>query len=182
MSRARDDRMSESTLGNLVADSLLSTASPAQLSGAEIGMVNPGGLRAETTSLTGAVHSSARAAMAAERCRHRAEPPVPRPRPVEECQLHLRRHPAGGRPHHEHRGERCTDRPGEVYRIGTFTSSREAATTSGHSRPEPTRTTRVSSTGAPGSATSPLTARCRRASPAAGRSSTDVPMTTLQRG
>jgi 5'-nucleotidase len=44
---ARDDRMSESTLGNLVADSLLSTLSPAQLGGAEIGVVNPGGLRAE---------------------------------------------------------------------------------------------------------------------------------------
>lgn len=39
--------MSESTLGNLVADSLLSTLSPAQLGGAEIGVVNPGGLRAE---------------------------------------------------------------------------------------------------------------------------------------
>ncbi|WP_158865747.1 ExeM/NucH family extracellular endonuclease [Leifsonia sp. AG29] len=44
---ARDDRMSESTLGNLVADSLLSTLSPADLGGAEIGVVNPGGLRAE---------------------------------------------------------------------------------------------------------------------------------------
>lgn len=47
LSGARDDRMSESTLGNLVADSLLSTLSPAQLGGAEIGVVNPGGLRAE---------------------------------------------------------------------------------------------------------------------------------------
>lgn len=44
---ARDDRSSESTLGNLVADSLLSTLSPAELGGAEIGVVNPGGLRAE---------------------------------------------------------------------------------------------------------------------------------------
>lgn len=44
---ARDDRMSESTLGNLVADSLVSTLSPAELGGAEIGVVNPGGLRAE---------------------------------------------------------------------------------------------------------------------------------------
>ncbi|NEN05658.1 ExeM/NucH family extracellular endonuclease [Diaminobutyricibacter tongyongensis] len=44
---ARDDRMSESTLGNLVADSLLTTLSPADLGGAEIGVVNPGGLRAE---------------------------------------------------------------------------------------------------------------------------------------
>jgi 5'-nucleotidase len=44
---ARDDRMSESTLGNLVADSLLSTLSPSELGGAEIGVVNPGGLRAD---------------------------------------------------------------------------------------------------------------------------------------
>ncbi|WP_426518328.1 ExeM/NucH family extracellular endonuclease [Diaminobutyricibacter sp. McL0618] len=44
---ARDDRMSESTLGNLVADSLLTTLSPAELGGAEIGVVNPGGLRAD---------------------------------------------------------------------------------------------------------------------------------------
>ncbi|MGN7797852.1 ExeM/NucH family extracellular endonuclease [Leifsonia sp. 22587] len=44
---ARDDRMSESTLGNLVADSLLSTLSSQELGGAEIGVVNPGGLRAE---------------------------------------------------------------------------------------------------------------------------------------
>lgn len=43
----RDDRMSESTLGNLVADSLLSTLAPADQGGAEIGVVNPGGLRAE---------------------------------------------------------------------------------------------------------------------------------------
>ncbi len=43
----RDDRASESALGNLVADSLLSTLSPATLGGAEIGVVNPGGLRAE---------------------------------------------------------------------------------------------------------------------------------------
>ncbi|WP_348788755.1 ExeM/NucH family extracellular endonuclease [Leifsonia sp. NPDC080035] len=44
---ARDDRMSESTLGNLVADSLLSTLSPSDKGGAEIGVVNPGGLRSE---------------------------------------------------------------------------------------------------------------------------------------
>ncbi|HEY2556986.1 MAG TPA: ExeM/NucH family extracellular endonuclease, partial [Diaminobutyricibacter sp.] len=44
---ARDDRMSESTLGNLVADSLLTTLSPTELGGAEIGVVNPGGLRAD---------------------------------------------------------------------------------------------------------------------------------------
>ncbi|MBT1163837.1 bifunctional metallophosphatase/5'-nucleotidase [Bifidobacterium felsineum] len=43
----RDDRGSESTLGNLVADSLLSSLSSADRGGAEIGVVNPGGLRAE---------------------------------------------------------------------------------------------------------------------------------------
>ncbi|WAP51695.1 ExeM/NucH family extracellular endonuclease [Arthrobacter sp. ATA002] len=43
----RDDRGSESTLGNLVADSLLSTLSTPERGGAEIGVTNPGGLRAE---------------------------------------------------------------------------------------------------------------------------------------
>ncbi|MCS5734763.1 ExeM/NucH family extracellular endonuclease [Herbiconiux daphne] len=43
----RDDRASESTLGNLVADSLVDTLSAADRGGAEIGVVNPGGLRAE---------------------------------------------------------------------------------------------------------------------------------------
>ncbi|MCC9198374.1 ExeM/NucH family extracellular endonuclease [Arthrobacter sp. zg-Y820] len=43
----RDDRSAESTLGNLVADSLLSTLSTADRGGAEIGVTNPGGLRAE---------------------------------------------------------------------------------------------------------------------------------------
>ncbi|NUT71889.1 ExeM/NucH family extracellular endonuclease [Pseudarthrobacter sp. C4D7] len=43
----RDDRGSESTLGNLVADSLLSSLQPAELGGAEIGVVNAGGLRNE---------------------------------------------------------------------------------------------------------------------------------------
>ncbi|WP_336716186.1 bifunctional metallophosphatase/5'-nucleotidase [Arthrobacter sp. USHLN218] len=43
----RDDRASESTLGNLVADSLVDTLSPEELGGAEIGVVNPGGLRSE---------------------------------------------------------------------------------------------------------------------------------------
>jgi 5'-nucleotidase len=43
----RDDRASQSTLGGLVADSLLDTLKPAELGGAEIGVVNPGGLRAE---------------------------------------------------------------------------------------------------------------------------------------
>lgn len=43
----RDDRSKESTLGNLVANSLLETLSPADRGGAEIGVVNPGGLRSE---------------------------------------------------------------------------------------------------------------------------------------
>ncbi len=43
----RDDRASESTLGNLVADSLLATLSDPARGGADIGVVNPGGLRAE---------------------------------------------------------------------------------------------------------------------------------------
>lgn len=44
---ARDDRGSESTLGNLVADALVDKLAPAAAGGAEIGVVNPGGLRAE---------------------------------------------------------------------------------------------------------------------------------------
>ncbi|MFC4398029.1 ExeM/NucH family extracellular endonuclease [Arthrobacter sedimenti] len=43
----RDDRGSESTLGNLVADSLLDSLKSADLGGAEIGVVNAGGLRNE---------------------------------------------------------------------------------------------------------------------------------------
>lgn len=43
----RDDRSSESTLGNLVADSLVDTLKAPELGGAEIGVVNPGGLRNE---------------------------------------------------------------------------------------------------------------------------------------
>jgi len=43
----RDDRSSESTLGNLVADSLVASLSDPNLGGAEIGVVNPGGLRSE---------------------------------------------------------------------------------------------------------------------------------------
>lgn len=43
----RDDRSKESTLGNLVADSLLDTLSSEERGGAQIGVVNPGGLRAE---------------------------------------------------------------------------------------------------------------------------------------
>jgi len=46
-STGRDDRASESTLGNLVADSLLATLSDPARGGADIGVVNPGGLRNE---------------------------------------------------------------------------------------------------------------------------------------
>lgn len=44
---ARDDRGSQSALGNLVADALVETLRPERLGGAEIGVTNPGGLRAE---------------------------------------------------------------------------------------------------------------------------------------
>lgn len=44
---SRDDRSSESTLGNLVADSLVDSLKAPELGGAEIGVVNPGGLRNE---------------------------------------------------------------------------------------------------------------------------------------
>ena len=43
----RDDRASESTLGDLVANALLDTLDDPQYGSATIGMVNPGGLRAE---------------------------------------------------------------------------------------------------------------------------------------
>ncbi len=43
----RDDRASESTLGNLVADSLVDAMKAPELGAAEIGVVNPGGLRNE---------------------------------------------------------------------------------------------------------------------------------------
>ena len=43
----RDDRASESALGDLVANALRDTLAPADLGGAQIGVVNPGGLRAE---------------------------------------------------------------------------------------------------------------------------------------
>ncbi|WP_324649370.1 ExeM/NucH family extracellular endonuclease [Georgenia sp. H159] len=46
-SLVRDDRGSESTLGNLVADALVAELSAENFGGAEIGVVNPGGLRAE---------------------------------------------------------------------------------------------------------------------------------------
>lgn len=43
----RDDRSKESTLGNLVANALLDTLDAPERGGADIGVVNPGGLRAE---------------------------------------------------------------------------------------------------------------------------------------
>ncbi|TPW77616.1 ExeM/NucH family extracellular endonuclease [Schumannella soli] len=43
----RDDRASESALGNLVADSLVASLKSADRGGATIGVVNPGGLRAD---------------------------------------------------------------------------------------------------------------------------------------
>ncbi|WP_394251335.1 ExeM/NucH family extracellular endonuclease [Arthrobacter pityocampae] len=43
----RDDRTNESTLGNLVADSLRASLAPIERGGAQIGVVNPGGLRNE---------------------------------------------------------------------------------------------------------------------------------------
>ncbi len=43
----RDDRSKESTLGNLVANSLVSSLSSTERGAAEIGVVNPGGLRDE---------------------------------------------------------------------------------------------------------------------------------------
>ena len=43
----RDDRSKESALGDLVANALRDTLAPAALGGAQIGVVNPGGLRAE---------------------------------------------------------------------------------------------------------------------------------------
>lgn len=43
----RDNRAGQSTLGNLVADSLVSSLKDPSAGGAQIGVVNPGGLRAE---------------------------------------------------------------------------------------------------------------------------------------
>ncbi|RIJ71381.1 multifunctional nuclease/2',3'-cyclic-nucleotide 2'-phosphodiesterase/5'-nucleotidase/3'-nucleotidase [Nakamurella silvestris] len=43
----RDDRAAESALGNKVADALLDALAPANTGGAQIGIMNPGGLRAD---------------------------------------------------------------------------------------------------------------------------------------
>ncbi|MCU1389385.1 MAG: multifunctional nuclease/2,3-cyclic-nucleotide, partial [Ilumatobacteraceae bacterium] len=45
-----EDRGKESTLGNLVANALVATLSPADKGGATIGVVNPGGLRADLSN------------------------------------------------------------------------------------------------------------------------------------
>jgi len=55
---ARDNRAKPSTMGTLVADSLLATLSNSDRGGAEIGIVNPGGLRAELNYAKSGVESS----------------------------------------------------------------------------------------------------------------------------
>ncbi|MCX6502799.1 MAG: ExeM/NucH family extracellular endonuclease [Microbacterium sp.] len=45
--QGRDNRAAQSTLGNLVADSLVASLSAPERGGAQIGLVNPGGLRAD---------------------------------------------------------------------------------------------------------------------------------------
>lgn len=58
---ARDDRASESTLSNLIADALLDTLDDPKYGGAEIGVVNPGGVRAELLMSAGATVTVAEA-------------------------------------------------------------------------------------------------------------------------
>ncbi|MGC3994965.1 MAG: 5'-nucleotidase C-terminal domain-containing protein [Propionicimonas sp.] len=53
----RDDRSKESAMGNLVADALLKTLKPAASGGAQIALVNPGGLRAELLYTPGATET-----------------------------------------------------------------------------------------------------------------------------
>ncbi|RIJ78528.1 multifunctional nuclease/2',3'-cyclic-nucleotide 2'-phosphodiesterase/5'-nucleotidase/3'-nucleotidase [Nakamurella silvestris] len=60
----RDDRGSESTLGNKVADALLDTLDDPTLGGAQIGVVNPGGLRAELFDTQAKFGASAVASLA----------------------------------------------------------------------------------------------------------------------
>ncbi len=57
----RDDRSKESALGNLVADSLVSSLASPERGGATIGVVNPGGLRAELLKGTDGVITYAEA-------------------------------------------------------------------------------------------------------------------------
>jgi 5'-nucleotidase len=47
-----EDRAAESTLGNLVADALVDALADPEVGGAEIGVVNPGGIRADLTYAT----------------------------------------------------------------------------------------------------------------------------------
>ena len=56
----RDDRSKESALGGLVANALRDTLSDPLMGGAQIGVVNPGGLRAELFSAPDGVSRSAR--------------------------------------------------------------------------------------------------------------------------
>ena len=119
----RDDRASESTLGDLVANALRDTLAPANLGGAQIGVVNPGGLRAEllyapgrlghlrrgervlpfvnnlwTTTLTGAqVKTMLEQQWQTRRERQRPVAAVPAAGPVRQRDLHLRRRGAAGR-------------------------------------------------------------------------------------
>ncbi|MGW9112655.1 ExeM/NucH family extracellular endonuclease [Microbacterium sp. NPDC055683] len=58
---ARDNRAAQSALGNLVADSLVSSLSSDDRGGAEIGVVNPGGLRNELYAGTDGVITYAEA-------------------------------------------------------------------------------------------------------------------------
>jgi 5'-nucleotidase len=50
-----EDRASESTLGNLIADALVDSLSAPEVGGAEIGVVNPGGIRADLTYASSSV-------------------------------------------------------------------------------------------------------------------------------
>ena len=50
---ARDDRSKESAMGNLVADSIVASLSSPERGGAQIALVNPGGLRAEFLTSAG---------------------------------------------------------------------------------------------------------------------------------
>ena len=143
----RDDRSKESTLGDLVADSLVASLSSPERGGATIGVVNPGGLRNELfyapdggvvtyaeaewgpavrqQPLDGdpvrrAVQDVARAAVADQCRRQHPDPAVPATGPVRQRHLHLRR--VKGRGDHDHldHRRRCAPRPAASYRIGTF--------------------------------------------------------------
>ena len=131
----RDDRASESTLGNLVADVLVDTLKTPELGGADIGVVNPGGLRNElyyapdgvityaeanavlpfvnnlwTTSLTGAQVKT----LLEQQWQTNPDGTVPSRAYqqlglVQERQLHLRCRPGRRGPDHVDPGQRCAD-------------------------------------------------------------------------